>query len=737
MKRNWMIARWLKRLFCSAKPVAKKRRRTVRLGLERLEERWLPSTGQTFIVNDAGNPTPITGTLTLAQAISDVNADTNVGAVDTIRFNIPGSPNQVQTINIANTNPLPAVTQPVLIDGWSEGNFENSASGYKGPPLVVLHGDLAGSGINGLQLSGSSAGSTVRGLVINNFTGDGIVINSTSGNLIVGNYIGTDVNGTAALGNFAGVAIESGSTANTIGGTASGAANVISGNFNNGMFYQVGVLLSGTSGNVVLGNLIGADVHGTAALGNVTGVLIGKGSTANTIGGTASGAANVISGNVDLGVYLGDSGTSGNVVLGNLIGTDVNGAAKLGNGDGVEIELSATANTIGGTASGAANVISGNNESGVYLVGGGTSGNVVLGNLIGTDINGAAKLGNGYGVQIWNHATANTIGGTASGAANVISGNNTVGVYIGFTGTSGNVVLGNLIGTDKNGTANLGNSRVGVEIGDAATANTIGGTASGDANVISGNGGDGVLLALETGNVVLGNLIGTVVNGTANLGNGLDGVLVETGAYDNTIGGGNVISTNGASGVNLFLGSGNLVQGNLIGTDIHGTAALGYGLDGVIISNGASANTVGGTAAGSRNVISGNEYGVAIGGTGVSGNVVLGNFIGTDVNGTAALGNTRDGVVIIAGATANTIGGTVSGSANVISGNLGAGVHLLNYMTYITSGNVVLGNLIGTDAHGTAGWPMPATASPSTPGLRRTPSAAAPPARPTSSPLTL
>ena len=48
---------------------------------------------------------------------------------------------------------------------------------------------------------------------------------------------------------------------------------------------------------MVLGNLIGTDIHGTAKIGNFDGVFLGAGAAANTVGGTASGAANVISGN--------------------------------------------------------------------------------------------------------------------------------------------------------------------------------------------------------------------------------------------------------------------------------------------------------------------------------------------------------------------------------------------------------------------------------------------------------
>jgi hypothetical protein len=557
--------------------------------------------------------------------------------------------------------------------------------------------------------------------------------------VVLGNKIGTDVHGTANLGNLDGVFIQNGATANTVGGTATGAANVLSAN-------TWGLVLtgSGTSGNVVLGNKIGTDVNGTAPLGNgKDGVEILGGATANTVGGTATGSANVLSANGLNGVYLASIGTSGNVVLGNKIGTDVHGTAKLGNGnDGVLIQGGAAANTLGGTVTGAANVISDNGSpphkysagfgDGVAISGSGTSGNVVLGNKIGTDINGTAALGNIIdGVAIESGATANTVGGTATGATNVISANGGSGVYISGSGTSSNVVLGNKIGTDVNGTARLGNAANGVLIQFGATANTVGGTATGAANLISANGRDGVVLsgsngyytAGTSGNVVLGNKIGTDVNGTANLGNSRGGLVIDNGATANTVGGSatgaaNLISGNGNSayqgdGIDLEGGSGNVVLGNKIGTDQSGTAPLGNNGDGVLIAFGATANTVGGTATGSANVISGNKYGVYFLGRGgllsgpeTSGNVVLGNKIGTDVNGTAKLGNSLDGVVIADGATANTVGGTATGSANLISGNGSDGVYLghglFSSSSNVTSGNVVLGNLIGTDKSGTA-----------------------------------
>ncbi len=763
MKRNWMIARWLKRLFSSAKPVAKKRRRTARLALERLEERWLPS-GMTFTVtttNDAG-AVP----LSLRQAIIDSNGNNpGAGNFNTINFNI-GAPGVVETINLASG--LPPITEPVSINGYSESGAAPSTNpntqASNATLLIVLNG--TGASGNGLDFETGSSGSQVQGLVIQHFSSNGIRINGTSDILADGNFIGTNVAGTAAAGNDVGVELTGGATGNTIGGTASGAGNLISGNSSS---YGVQLYGTGTSGNVVLGNLIGADVTGTAKLGNFRGVVIEAGASANTVGGVAAGARNVISGNSNHGVYLYNTGTSANVVLGNLIGVDSNGTASLGNtADGVEIEDGPTANTLGGAVSGAANVISGN-RAGVFLYGSQTSGNVLLGNLIGTDIhgtaslpnsidgvdlfntsgntiggvssgagnvisgntgqginlgsatsanvvlgnligvdiNGTAKLGNTQsGVQIFGGNSANTIGGTASGAGNVISGNGTYGVLVSEFGTSNNIVLGNLIGTDVHGTAKLGNTEAGVKIANEATANTIGGTATGAANVISGNGSNGVYVRDfgTTGNVVLGNLIGTDIHGTAKLGNTDDGVSSAARAAANTIGGAasgaaNVLSGNGTYGVLLSGTSGNVVLGNLIGTDIHGTADLGN-YSGVFIDAGATANTVGGTATGAGNVISGNsEYGVSIfnASNGTSGNVVLGNLIGTDIHGTASLGNFTG--VNIAGASANTIGGAVSGAGNVISGNTSVGVVIHNAGA---SANVVLGNLIGTDIHGTA-----------------------------------
>ena len=111
-----------------------------------------------------------------------------------------------------------------------------------------------------------------------------------------------------------------------------------------------------------------------------------------------------------------------------------------------------------------------------------------------------------------------------------------------------------------------------------------------------------------------------------------------------------------------------MVEGNFIGVDVTGTAALGNSGSGVRIAVSPN-NTVGGTTVAARNVISGNGFnGVFITFATLGGNVVQGNFIGTDVTGAAALGNSFEGVRIV-NSPDTTVGGITQGSRNVISGN--------------------------------------------------------------------
>ena len=210
---------------------------------------------------------------------------------------------------------------------------------------------------------------------------------------MVGSYLGTDVTGDVALPNGGGINIAT--SDNTIGGTASGAGNLISGNTSDG------VSISGATatGNLIAGNLIGLNAGGTAAVANASdGVDVEA--PDNTVGGTVNSSANVISGNKQFGViiYGGTNNAPDNVVAGNFIGTNAAGTAAVANSTGVGIENNTGTNTIGGTTAAARNVISGNANDGVILF---SDAGVIEGNFIGTDLTGQVAVGNAVGVDIY------------------------------------------------------------------------------------------------------------------------------------------------------------------------------------------------------------------------------------------------------------------------------------------------------------------------------------------------
>ncbi|MGA9347506.1 MAG: choice-of-anchor Q domain-containing protein [Anaerolineae bacterium] len=192
---------------------------------------------------------------------------------------------------------------------------------------------------------------------------------------------------------------------------------------------------------------------------------------------------------------------------------------------------------------------------GIRISGSGAFGNIISGNYIGTDATGASELGNGReGIQIADAAHDNTIGGTSPEERNVISGNDLNGVEI--SAVYNTLVIGNYIGTDASGVVALANGRSGVLIGLGAHDNVIGGAASGEGNVISGNDSVGVYMYASgtVSNTISGNYIGTAATGTTALGNQSDGIYIGEptgGAQNNTIGPGNVIAHNGGNGIRV------------------------------------------------------------------------------------------------------------------------------------------------------------------------------------------
>ncbi|MBI5093031.1 MAG: right-handed parallel beta-helix repeat-containing protein [Candidatus Hydrogenedentes bacterium] len=628
-----------------------------------------------FTVNNLGD----SGTGSLRSAIALANSSTGL---DTIAFSVSG------TIHLVSQLPaLSDSTGGTLISGGSNITIDGSALATSDVGFLIT---TAGNGLDGLSIVNCPAsGVRISGA-------------AATANTISACTIGTD--GTSAFGNQIGVLVDTGASNNRIGGLTAATRNVISGN------NQAGVLLSGpnTSSNGVEGNYIGLNAAGLAPLSNgAAGVQISSGASSNIIGGLPVGAGNVISGNTSYGILIQDSTTASNVIQANFIGTNAAGTGAVGNGaDGVGVFFAATGNTIGGTVAGAGNVISGNLGNGVSLGGIATNANFVQRNTIGLNAAGNSALANsGSGVVLMNSASNNTIGGSVGGAGNTISGNSNAGIVLQNAGTLSNVIAGNFIGTDPSGTTAIGNAK-GIMVLSGTPANKIGGSSSTERNIISGNQFDGVYITGPgTAGIILeGNYIGASVTGTQSIPNGEFGVEITGGATTCAVGAtaagsGNLISGNGAQGIQIdgTGTTGNVLQGNFIGVDITGAGVLPNAADGVKISGAASSNTIGGTAAGSANVISGNlSNGVLISDAGTTGNFVEGNFIGVDGIGATALGNTHAGVNISLGASSNTVGG--AGAANIISGNA-TGVFLYDSGT---TGNVIVNNLVGTNADGTA-----------------------------------
>lgn len=266
------------------------------------------------------------------------------------------------------------------------------------------------------------------------------------------------------------------------------------------------------------------------------------------------------------------------------------------------------------------------------------------------------------------------------------------GFGIWLNGCDNNLIQANYLGVGADGTTARQNFR-GVVLSNSSN-NVIGGTTAAARNVVSGNGASGIDITGNS-NVVQGNFVGTNAAGTAALPQP-GGVTVNSSSTNNLIGGtaagaGNLISGH-QFGIQAT-GTGTTIQGNLIGTDVTGTNKIpnGNGVQAIGLNI-----LIGGPTPGARNVISGNQ------GDGVysrgAGNKVQGNYIGTDITGTLPLGN--DGNGVIAGENA-LIGGTEPEARNIISasGNFASNVALGHNNS--GSAAIVQGNYIGTDVTGT------------------------------------
>ncbi|MCC7368339.1 MAG: hypothetical protein IT306_07950 [Chloroflexi bacterium] len=550
-----------------------------------------PASAATFTVTTAADNGDDMAPIAHSLRAAIVNANNTPGA-DTIQFAI-GTVGSARSIE--PSAPLPALTEQVLIDGWTQGT-----GGYSGPPLIEITGTSAGSG-NGLVFAGSNI--EVRGLIVDNFQGAGIVINQPNSK-VIGSYIGTNATGTGAAPNGShGIAVES--IGAVIGGTSASDRNVISGNG------EKGIDVCSCASVSIQGNYIGTDATGMVAVGNAQqGIFVNNVSNI-TIGGTTASARNVISGNGSAGITLSGSSVTNAAITGNYIGTDKNGITAIPNSGGVEITGTGSNVTVGGTTAGAGNLISGNSGHGVSIAYNSGTGTTVTGNYIGTNVTGLAAIANtAAGVALTDSVNV-TVGGTSASARNILSGNGLAGVMVAGVSTSNAVIAGNYVGTDPGGIASVPN-QMGVLVLDTSSV-TIGGTAAGSGNLISGNTFEGIIVNTvpTSGTLIQGNYIGTDATGTGALGNYAGIALLDTVGV--TVGGAsasarNVISGNGIAGGVITYGSSaanTTIAGNYIGTSADGTFMI-PNLYGVAIQEG-TGHLVGGTATGAGNLIVGND----------------------------------------------------------------------------------------------------------------------------------
>jgi hypothetical protein len=439
------------------------------------------------------------------QAIVDINAVPAAGPHN-IAFNIPASDANcvaatgVCTISLLSG--LPLVTKSVVMDGYTQ----SGAMPNTNPPNVGTNASLRVE-ISALATVGTNivlglSGSVVRGLILNRRVG--IALGGTGGHTVEGNFIGTSAAGSAGFADGRnGISVSTNSHNNVIGGTTPAARNVISGN-------GTGILISSAStpilGTQILGNLIGINAAGNAAIANELAIaLVQVGGKNTVIGGTTAAARNVISGNTS-GIYDESSiigAGSNNTISGNYIGVDVTGSTALGN-TFYGVLTSSSGAVIGGSAPGAGNVIAASGTIANVQIG--SHDIVVQGNRIGTGVSGTS-VPIGFvpsafrvpGVFVTGNVavTGTQIGGTASGAGNVIAFNTGYGVFLSDQLGNGHSILGNSI---------FSNAQTGINLSSPGSENTFGvtpnDTGDGDFGVNGRQNYPVITLATSAGNVV-------------------------------------------------------------------------------------------------------------------------------------------------------------------------------------------------------------------------------------------
>lgn len=467
--------------------------------------------------------------------------------------------------------------------------------------IIASSGDKTVIGTNGDGVSDALEGNIIAGNIT---TGNGGTVTLRNGTRFSGNYVGVDITGTRVISNSSkwGVAFGGGNV--LIGTNSDGVSdelerNVISGN-STGIGVPYGYTPSPNENVRIAGNYIGTDVTGTIALGNGQSG-IGVSGAGNIIIGTNSDGindaveANVISANRYGVTILGNLGSGGVRVTGNLIGTDKTGTVALPNVTGVYLSVTSN-NVIGTNGDGVGDEVEGN-----VIVAGvsvqfndnhalkSSENNTVAGNFIGTDVTGTVLLGKGGGFEMY-AAHNNTIGTNGDGISDELEGNVFAGMQNGINiqKSNNNQFSGNYVGLGADGLTPLGVVNSGFVLG-GSTGNIIGTNGDGlsdaiEGNIILANGGvyNGIRLTSSSNhNRIAGNIIGTNLRGDLVSGFRDAGVNVS-GADYNQIGTNwdgvsdeleaNIITNNGLyprglninNGIVIRSGQYNAIRGNSI-----------------------------------------------------------------------------------------------------------------------------------------------------------------------------
>jgi hypothetical protein len=596
-----------------------------------------PATTVTLTVTSLND----SGSGSLRWAIKTANGSA-AGTSTVIDFGVAG------VITLASA--LPAITADTSVDALT-------APGYSaGKPPVV---EIDCNGRAGLVFAKGASGSQLLGVAVGHAGGAGVTL-AASRVTVNDDYIGLDLAGHALGNNGPGVYASASSSRDLIGLNSSGdpgvVANVISANRGSG------IVLNGSSHDTIVANRIGTNAGGSARMGNGgNGIELTRGADGNEIGGTdytdpSTGQANN---------PTGDKGTVPPVFvvppLGNLV------SANAGNG---------------------------------VLINGGSRGNKLNGNFVGTTASGNAALGNrGNGVWI-DHAGRNSLTGCTFVENpfvyyNVLSGNGRNGLRI--TSSNSVVVQGNFFGIAANNATPVANRLNGILV-DGTSANTQVGGVIPLGNVSAGNGQNGIKVAGRVRGFITFNTFGGLAAFGGAVPNGNDGVLITATGGDN-LARTNVLSGNRRNGIELAGNArGVTVDPDIVGLNTKGNGPLPNGGDGLLIDGTAHDNTIGGSRRSviPQNTFSGNDgHGIVITGRAYD-NRVFSSYIGPLILGVKPGGNHQGGVLIAGRAFGNTIGGTRKVPANLISANVGTGVSL----GAGTSRNRVVGNYIGLDRLG-------------------------------------